>query len=172
MGQGQPEAVLITGVYGAGKSSVIEEMANVLEDRGIRYAAMDLDWLSWFDAGWDDDVAEHEMLLRNLGAVVGNYRSADIERYLLALSVEDAATLQSLKDVLDMRMSVIRLTLDLDTIKERLRSSVTTGRKVDLQWAEIWLAQGTGAGLEDFAVSNDRPIQDVTDEILRRLSWV
>ncbi len=102
MAPAQLEAALITGVYGSGKSSVIEEMADVLERRGTRYAALDLDWLSWFDAGWDDDAAEHQLLLRNLGAVVANYRAAGIERYLLALSVEEAATLQSLKDVLDM----------------------------------------------------------------------
>ena len=172
MATAQSEAALITGVYGAGKSSVVEEMADVLERRGTRYAALDLDWLSWFDAGWDGDATEHQMLLRNLGAVVANYRTADLERYLLAFSVEDAATLRSLKDVLDMPTSVIRLTLDLDTITERLRSSVTTGRTVDLRWARSWLEEGTGVGLEDFTVSNDRPIQVVADEILQRIGWI
>jgi hypothetical protein len=52
-----------------------------------------------------------------------------------------------------------------------LRSSVTTGRKIDMHWAGIWLEEGAGVGLEDFTVSNDRPIQDVADEILQRLGW-
>ncbi len=38
-----PEAVLITGVYGSGKTSVVEEIADVLERRGVPYAALDLD---------------------------------------------------------------------------------------------------------------------------------
>jgi adenylylsulfate kinase-like enzyme len=38
------EGVLITGVYGAGKSSVAEEIADALEARGARFAAVDLDW--------------------------------------------------------------------------------------------------------------------------------
>ena len=43
------EAVLVTGVYGSGKSSVIAEMAYLL--RGQSYAAIDLDWLAWHDTG-------------------------------------------------------------------------------------------------------------------------
>ena len=172
MDEVQPEAALITGVYGSGKSSVIEEMADVLEKAGTPYAALDLDWLSWFDAGWDDDPAERQMLLRNLEAVVANYRSADIERYVLALSIEDEETLRSLKDVLEMPTRVIRLTVDLDTIEARSGSSVTTGRDVDLHWAGVWLTEGTGIGLEDFTVPNDRPIQEVALDILGRLGWI
>jgi tRNA uridine 5-carbamoylmethylation protein Kti12 len=43
--------VLITGVYGSGKSSVAEEMAAVLEERNASYALLDLDFLAWFDTG-------------------------------------------------------------------------------------------------------------------------
>jgi adenylylsulfate kinase-like enzyme len=46
---GPAEAVLLTGVYGSGKSTVVEEMASLLEERGAPYAALDLDWLAWFD---------------------------------------------------------------------------------------------------------------------------
>ena len=38
-----PEAVLLTGVYGSGKSSVLEEIADVLEKGADTYAALDLD---------------------------------------------------------------------------------------------------------------------------------
>ena len=45
---GEVEGVLITGVYGAGKSSVAEEIADALEARGALFGAIDLDWLMWF----------------------------------------------------------------------------------------------------------------------------
>jgi adenylylsulfate kinase-like enzyme len=48
MSGGEVEGVLITGVYGAGKSSVAEEIADALEARGTRFGAVDLDWLMWF----------------------------------------------------------------------------------------------------------------------------
>ncbi len=44
-----PEAVLITGVYGAGKSPVAQEIADIIEDRRISYALLDLDFLAWFE---------------------------------------------------------------------------------------------------------------------------
>jgi adenylylsulfate kinase-like enzyme len=41
------EGVLLTGVYGSGKSSVAKEIAYLLEQRGEPYALLDLDYLSW-----------------------------------------------------------------------------------------------------------------------------
>jgi adenylylsulfate kinase-like enzyme len=40
------EGVLLTGVYGSGKSSVAEEIAYLLEQRGEPCALLDLDYLS------------------------------------------------------------------------------------------------------------------------------
>jgi adenylylsulfate kinase-like enzyme len=40
------EAVLLTGVYGSGKSSVAAEIAYLLERQGRPYALLDLDYLS------------------------------------------------------------------------------------------------------------------------------
>jgi adenylylsulfate kinase-like enzyme len=47
----EAEAVLITGPFGTGKSSVAIEIADILEKRGVRYAVIDLDWLCWGYAG-------------------------------------------------------------------------------------------------------------------------
>ena len=38
------DGVLISGVYGAGKSSVTAEIAETLKHRGVPYGAIDLDW--------------------------------------------------------------------------------------------------------------------------------
>ena len=43
------DGVLITGVYGTGKSSVAAEIAETLERHGVPYGALDLDWLTWFE---------------------------------------------------------------------------------------------------------------------------
>jgi hypothetical protein len=165
------EAVFLTGVYGSGKSSVVEEIASVLEERDVPYAALDLDWLAWFDAGWDDDAAEHRMMLKNLEGVVGNYLAADIPYLVLALSIETLADLESITAVLPMPLKVVRLTVPLETIRERLRSDVTTGRQVDLHWAGVWIDEGRGSGFEDFEVPNDRPIREVALDVLSRLGW-
>lgn len=41
------EGVLITGVYGSGKSTVAAEIAYLLEQRRQPYALLDLDFLGW-----------------------------------------------------------------------------------------------------------------------------
>ena len=46
MAEGDADGVLITGVYGTGKSALVEEIAHVLEVRGVPFGAMDLDWLA------------------------------------------------------------------------------------------------------------------------------
>ena len=54
--------VLISGAFGTGKSSIAEEMATVIEGRGLAYAAIDLDWLAWFDTGRDEEGERHPPL--------------------------------------------------------------------------------------------------------------
>jgi putative protein kinase ArgK-like GTPase of G3E family len=45
------EAVLVTGVYGSGKSTVVADIGGLLEERGEYYGVLDIDWLGRFDAG-------------------------------------------------------------------------------------------------------------------------
>ena len=66
MSAGGAEGVLLTGVYGSGKSSVAEEIAYVLEQWGDRYALLDLDYLSWAGTGNEDGAAEFGLMLQNL----------------------------------------------------------------------------------------------------------
>jgi pantothenate kinase-related protein Tda10 len=64
--------VLISGAFGTGKSLTAEEMATILEARGLAYAAMDLDWLAWFDTGRDEKEEGERVMLDNVVAVVHN----------------------------------------------------------------------------------------------------
>jgi hypothetical protein len=58
------------------KSSVAEEIAYLLEQRGEPYALLDLDYLSWAGTGTDDRAAEFGLMLQNLASVAANYRQA------------------------------------------------------------------------------------------------
>ena len=42
------EAVLVTGLYGSGKSSLVAEMAERLEMADVSFGAIDVDWLTWY----------------------------------------------------------------------------------------------------------------------------
>jgi hypothetical protein len=166
-------AVLVTGIYGTGKSSAIEEMASLLEDRGVRYAAMDLDWLGWFDPGveGDDHEAGWPVKLKNIAAVAGNYHDAEIRRFLMAGSIGTPDKVDELQRAIAMPVFVVRLTLPIEEIERRLGPSVTAGRDNDLAVARRWSAERWGEGVGDLVIANDRPIRHVASAILASLGW-
>jgi hypothetical protein len=174
MDTGSSQAVVVTGVYGTGKTAVIEEMAAILEAAEVPFAAIDLDWLVWANIPDGHGPAGDRLLLANLAAVLANYRDAGMTRYLLAGAFDTQGQLEGLRRVLDMPMRVVRLTVPMETIERRLRADPTSGRQDDLAQARRDVATGTGGELGelgDLTVDNDRPIRDAAIEILDWLGW-
>jgi len=167
-------AVLITGVYGAGKTSVIEEMAEIFEQRAIRYAAIDLDWLAWFDAGGPpgDHTAAIPTMLKNVAAVVGNYYETGVRIFALAGTFASRSEVEDLQVALAMPLTTIRLDVPLEEVERRLSSSVTSGRQVDLTMAREWFANGERHDVGDVVIANDRPIGNVAQAVLDELGWL
>ena len=87
MGIRSDEGVLITGVYGAGKSTVAAEVSYLLEQHRQPYALLDLDFLGWGVNSFDGSAARNPFMLRNLAAVVSNYREGGISVFVLAYFV-------------------------------------------------------------------------------------
>jgi hypothetical protein len=172
-GSGDRSAVLLTGVYGAGKSTVAAEIAGMLEERGLPYGALDLDWLGWFDNGkLDHHGAGQDVMFANLSAVVGNYRQVGVRLFVLAWAVSGRPELNAIRARLGLPLRVVRLTVPLAQIEERLRADVTTERRDDLREAAAWIATSRGVGVEDLTVANDRPIRQVATTILEWLGWM
>src|SRR5215469_12436318 len=155
----KPAAVLLTGVYGAGKSSVGAEIAFLLQERGDRYALLDLDFLGWAATGQTDPQSGFELMLANLRAVIANYAQAGVDWYVLAYFVRDDRELAAILDAAGMPVRVVRLEVPIAEIGRRLATDVTTERQADLQVAVESVATGEGTGLEDLLLSNDRPVQ-------------
>jgi hypothetical protein len=167
----QPEAVLLCGAYGTGKTSVAAEMAELLEARDVPYAAIDLDWLAWANIADGHGEAGHRLMLANLAPMVGNYRAAGLTRYVLAGLLSSAEERESIAETLDMPLRVVRLTLGIEDIERRMSADPTSGRQFDLVSAREQVASDVGAGLEDITVANDRSIGDVAAEIVGWLGW-
>jgi adenylylsulfate kinase len=167
-----PEGVLITGVYGSGKSSVAAEIVYLLEQRGEPHALLDLDYLGWAGTGTEDRAAELVLMLRNLAAVAANYRQAGIRRFVLAYFVRDHAEVRAVCEALGLPLRVVRLTTPLAAIEQRLAADATSGRQDDLRETAAQLAAAEGEGTEDVTISNDRPIQAVAGEIMTFLGWL
>ena len=159
-------------MYGSGKSSVAAELVYLLGQRGEPHALLDLDYPGWAGTGAEDRAAEVELMLRNLAAVAANYRQAGIRRFVLAYFVRDPGDVRGIRQALALPLRVVRLTVPLAAIEQRLAADVTSGRQDDLREAAAQLAAAEGAGVEDVAISNDRPIGTVAHEILAFLGWV
>ena len=160
--------MLVTGVYGSGKSFGRRGDAAVLEEQNASYALLDLDFLAWFDTGDEEGPTEHQMMLTNLAAVVGNYLAAGVRLFILAKAVRDVAELEDLRTGLAMPLKVVRLTDPFRRSRsgQPRRDNRATRRSAE---AEAWVAASFGVGIEDLTVPNDRPIREVAVEILNWL---
>jgi hypothetical protein len=166
------EGVLLTGVYGSGKSSVAQEIAYLLEQRDSPFALLDLDYLSWAGTGAGDRASEFALLLQNLAAVAANYRQAGIGLFVLAYFVRSRSEVQRLREALGLPLRVVRLTAGLPVIEQRLAADVTSGRRDDLRAAAASIAAAEGTGVEDVVISNDRAVGVVAREVMTFLGWL
>ncbi len=73
--------VVISGLYGSGKSTVVEEIAHLLEHAAVPYAALDLDWLWWFEVPGMEREEALRVLSGNLTSVVDAYLDAGVTRF-------------------------------------------------------------------------------------------
>jgi hypothetical protein len=166
-------AVVVTGVYGTGKTTAIEEMAEILEDAGVPYAAIDLDWLAWANIGEEGHgEAGHRLMIANLAAVAGNQRAAGITHFLLAGKFDAASHLDDVAGALGMPIRVARLVAPIEEIARRLAPNPTDARGGDLEQARRDLESGAGSQLGDLVVDSDRPVGAVAADILGWLGWL
>jgi adenylylsulfate kinase-like enzyme len=163
--------VLITGVYGSGKSSVAAEIAYLLDRRRRPYALLDLDYLGWGKPDFSSHTASYFLMLRNLAAVAANYRDAGVRTFVVAWFARDHAALRSVREAVGAPLRVVRLSIPLEGIRQRLALDPTSGRADDLREAAAQIAASVGVGVEDLVVANDRPVAVVTAEIMSWLGW-
>ena len=166
------EGVLITGVYGSGKSSVAVEIAYLLEQRRRPYALLDLDFLGWGTATFNEHAAASPLMVRNLAAVASNYRDAGIATFVLAWFVPDHGALRRVREAAGVPLRVVRLSVPLPDIERRLAADVTTERREELREAAQQIAAGAGVGVEDIVLANDRPVPVVAQEVMTWLGWL
>ena len=171
MESGSAGGVLITGVYGSGKSSAAVEISYLLERRREPHALLDLDYLGWGGNDFDDHAAGFGLMLRNLATVASNYRDAGVRVFVVAYFIRDRDALEAVRAATGVPLRVVRLSVALPDVEQRLAADPTSGRRDDLREARSAIAAGEGVGFEDVTVANDRPIALVAQEIMTWLGW-
>jgi thymidylate kinase len=167
----QPQAVLVTGLYGSGKSSLVEELAGRLESLDLPYGAIDVDWLRWFHLPTDSANVDGELWRLNLRDVAGRYLDAGVHYLLLAQAARHNADVQAIGEVLPCPLRVIRLDVPLDVVEARLSATPTTGRADDLAAARRWVGSGWGTPDAELVLDGREPLAELASQVLDHCGW-
>lgn len=161
------EAVLLTGVLGAGKTTVAVAMGEALGAVGVPYAVLDLDWLCWVGPGITGPRLL-ALLVDNLARVATRLRAEGVERLVLSRSVADDHEVDRIRSAVG-GLVVVGVVASADVTDRRL--ALRPFGSADA--AES--AQRASAGAHpDALVRNDgdRSPADVALDILRRIGWL
>ena len=113
--------LLVTGVYGAGKTTVAVELTDRLAAAGDAVAVIDLDWLGVVRGaravgrarGPADDPAQPR-------GAAGRLPRGGVRTFILAGAAREATAVERLRAVMRTGFEVVRLDVDADTIRGRL----------------------------------------------------
>ena len=98
-------------------------------------------------------------------------REAGISVFVLAYFVSDRDELCGIREAVGVPLRVVRLSVPLPDIEQRLADDVTTERQEELREAAKQIAAGEGVGIEDVTLANDRPVAIVAQQIVTWLGW-
>ncbi|HKE83197.1 MAG TPA: hypothetical protein VKB50_05570 [Vicinamibacterales bacterium] len=177
--------LLITGTMGAGKTTLMAEASDVLIERRVVHAAIDLDALGIglmppSEAADIDQRADgkprslEDLMYRNLALVWQNYRSAGVTKIVVAAAIDrrDLPFLQAALDRPDTTICRIRAPLSVMQDRVRLREPGLFQTKGIKRVAELE-ALLDQAAIEDFTLTNhEQSITDLAVEMLKRARFI
>ncbi len=165
--------LIITGTMGAGKTAVLGEASDILAERNIVHAAIDLDALGL--AHLPSAVRSDGVMYDNLRSICGNYATSGVRRFLVARAVEDDAQLKLCRAIIPAANTVVcRLAVSIETMTRRveMRDLGISQRKYVDRVSKLNVILDR-ALLEDFVVTNEnRSLTDVALEMLVKAAWI
>ncbi len=158
---------------GSGKTAVLGEASDILAQRGIVHAAIDLDGLglAYLPSARPSDAVMYD----NLRSVCRNYAALGVQRCLLARAIENDTQLTELRKLVAAPNTLVcRLLASIETMLRRveIRDSGILQSEYVARIANL-NATLDRARLEDFSVNNEgRPLTEVANEVLVRARWI
>ena len=117
------DAVILTGTVGAGKTTTMHALGDLLGERGVPHALIDSDAVRLLRPAPPGDPFQQRIALLNLRDLARNYRGAGARVVVVAAVVERADDLPAHAEALGARDPlVVRLTVDADAVQARLRA--------------------------------------------------
>lgn len=167
--------LVVNGTMGAGKTKVAAVISDLLREREVPHAWVDVDMLcqSWPTS--PEDPYGQELAFANLAAIAPNLAARDLRHIVLARVVEDAADRERYELAFDgADVVLVRLSAG-----EATRDTRLTGREPQGYWRELALARTreledvlVALDLDDVVVDNDdRSAREVAAEVLAAIAW-
>lgn len=161
-------AIFVNGSYGAGKSSTLDHIGDLLEDAGQPFSLMDVDWFhrSWPPA--DLDRGNKIIEAQNMATVWANYQTAGPRRLVISGVIASPEDLQRYNDALRLTVRPVRLVASQAVTEARLKSRYTESQSTKYDWhaqrhREL-SARLAAADLDEAIIDTDglRPIEVAT----------
>jgi adenylylsulfate kinase len=170
-------AALLSGTVGAGKTTVGEELSELLKDRGEPHAFIDLDRLSELWPAPEGDPLNERLVLANLAAITRNFAAAGARTLVMSGVVETAERIDKYRLATGgCPLTVVRITASLDSIADRLKKRHEYWDPDGLAWhldrAPELAAALDASGLGSIVISNDGDPHEAAALLLERLGWL
>jgi len=165
--------LILTGSMGAGKTAVLGEASDLLMQRRIVHAAIDLDALGV--ACLPSETGADDVMYENLRTVYENYAALGVQRFLVARAMEHAGELARCREVIpSAEVMVCRLRASVEVMKSRVEmrepGMLLAQRVTRVATLDAALDR---AHFEDFSVANEnRSLRQVALDVLVRAGWV
>ena len=166
--------LVISGSMGSGKTTVLSELSDLLEEASVAHAAVDLDMLSLMHPRRGEQ--GERLMYDNLAAMWPNFAALGAERLVVACALEDRADLRYYREAVPGAEPIVCLLVaPVETMQQRVRSRDIGMLQERLLANSLRLAETLPkARAEDFTVENgdSRSITEVAREILSRSGWL
>lgn len=114
-------SLLIAGPVGAGKTTTADAVGDLLEERGVPGAVVDVDALRRAWPAPAGDRFQGALTLRNLQAVARNCREAGAQVVVAAEVIEERSARAAYEQAMGAQLTVVRLVTPRELVRERLR---------------------------------------------------
>ena len=167
--------LLISVPVGVGKTTIANELSNLLEHDGVPHTYIDLDALTYTFPRSEADPFGNELALKNLSAMWENSRKLGSKNLIIPRVIESKAEATNIAAAVGIEAPIIcRLTASDDTLLERVRArEIGSG----LGWHEkrsIQLsAELSESKVEQLCIAtNNRSVTEIATELMQQVKWV
>ena len=166
---------LISGPVGVGKSTVGDELTEILESKGIAHTFIDFDYLRYTYPRANDDKWGNKLAFKNLKDIWSNCSQVGSLNLIISSVVEDYSFIEQLQKVVpECQVTTFQLSADVDTLQSRVRqreigSGLDWHVKRAAELAEILDREDIPC---DYRVqTNGRTVIEVARDIAELVSW-